>query len=133
MFEELQNWRRWCLNSIGGGKCMSLEHRYQSESDLDRVAKLTINVRNFDAMAIEKQLSSLTFPKKQRKLIINEYIWHRPYIRTCKELGITFSEYDQKVISAVNMLENRLSKPVDKNIEQVYIRAKLNEQATFTQ
>ncbi len=132
MFEELLNWRRWCLNSSSAGKCMSLEHRYQSESDLDRVAKLTINVRNFDALAIEKQLSSLTFPKKQRKLIINEYIWRRPYIRTCKELGITFSEYDQKVISAVNMLENRLSKPVDKNIEQVYIRAKLNELATFT-
>lgn len=133
MFEELQNWRRWCLSLGGGnGHCKSLEHRYQSESDLDRVVTAHIEVRNFDAVEIEKQLSSLTFPKKQRRLIINEYIWHRPYIRTCKELGITFSEYDQKIISAVNILENRLKKPIDRLKEREYIKAKLTELATFT-
>lgn len=133
MYEELLNWRRWCLSLSGGnGHCMSLEHRYQSESDLDRVATAHVEVRNFDALAIERQLSSLTFPKKQRRLIINEYIWHRPYIRTCKEFGITFSEYDQKVMSAVNILENRLNKTIDIKKEQEYIKAKLTELATFT-
>jgi hypothetical protein len=132
MYEELLNWRRWCLSSGGGGHCMSLEHRYQSESDLDRVATAYVEIRNFDALAIEKQLSSLTFPKKQRRLIINEYIWRRPYIRTCKELGITFSEYDQKVINAVNILENRLNKTIDKYKEQEYIKLKLTELAMFT-
>ena len=133
MHEELLNWRRWCINGAGANHCKSLEHRYQSESDLDRVATATVQVRIFDAMAIEKQLSSLTFPKKQRALIINEFIWKRPYQRTCKELGIRFIEYDMQVMKAVKILENRMNKPIDKKREQGYIKTKLAELATFTQ
>ena len=132
MFEELANWRRYCLSSGGKGHCKSLEHRYQSESDLDKVVTASVLVRVFDAMDIEKQLSSYTFPKKQRRLIINEYIWRRPYQRTCKELGISFNEYDNKVILAVNVLENRLHKPIDIKQERAHIIRKLAELATFT-
>lgn len=133
MFEELANWRRWCLSTNQKHHCRSLEHRYLAESDLDRTVTATTIVRNFDAMAIEKQLSSYTFPKKARRLIINEYIFKRPYQRTCKEIGISFKDYDWQLVKAVLILENRINKPIDNKREHGYIVRKLAELAMFTQ
>jgi len=103
-----------------------------AESDLSREVEPSILVRNDDAVRIEIQLSSLTFPKKQRRLIINEYIWKRPYQRTCKELGVSFKDYNIEIERAVNILENRLNFAIDRKKEQVYIKEKLAELATFT-
>lgn len=105
----LTNWSRWCLSGKGQGHCMSLEHRYVEPSDLYREPKNSIEINTLEAAEIEKILCQPRFPKKQRRIIINEYVFKKDYKLTCRELGFRYAEYVNEVQKAVHIFENRIT------------------------
>lgn len=109
MHGELTNWARWATFSCGSvGHCKSLEHRYKSESDIDKKANTPIEVINADAVKIEKILVSPNTPKRNKKLIIAHYAYRTDHKITCKDLGLSFKSYDIELERSVKMLENIL-------------------------
>lgn len=110
MQDKIMNWSRWCLMSQAKGRCRSLEHRYIAESDIGREIEATIFIDNLDAAKVESCISHPQFPKKYRRLIINQYIHRKQYQQTCRELGIRYNLHDNELIKAVNILDARLHK-----------------------
>ncbi len=106
---RLKNWSRYVTFGNSPGHCSSIEHKYIPESDLDNEEKRkpTTLTDSRDAIIVEKILTNPNFPIKSRKLIVNEYALHRNFRYTCRELGIRFSAYSQKLYIAANMINNR--------------------------
>lgn len=110
MHDKIKNWARWCLMGRAQGHCKSLEHRYIAESDLGRETEAKIFTDIIDAAKVENCISHPHFPKKYRRLLINEYIYRKQYQQTCRELGIRYAMYENELLKAANILDNRLHK-----------------------
>ena len=120
MNTKLKNWARWCLSGKSQGHCMSLEHRYLAESDLSNLPTNNLEINILDASKVEDCISLPDFPKKYRRLIINEYVWRKQYQRSCRELGIRYLQYDYELDKAVIILDKRLSKNIDREYLSEY-------------
>lgn len=110
MNDKIKNWSRWCSMGRVQGRCRSLEHRYIAESDLGRETEAKLFTDILDAAKVEDCISNPNFPKKYRRLLINEYIHRKQYQQTCRELGIRYALYDTELLKAVSILDNRLHK-----------------------
>lgn len=105
--ERLNNWARWVRVTFRYGHCMSLEGKYKAPRNDDDKNVLS-EIDALDAAKIEKVICHPSFPEKMRELLKADYVLRADYRKTCRELGIRFSEYDIEVQRAELMVWNRM-------------------------
>jgi hypothetical protein len=106
--ERIENWSRWAKVRPHYRVTQSLEGRYKSPQHWEPPSvSLPTDVN--DALLVEKELVSLTFPHKARELI--KYFHLTPFIPlhvACRKIKTKPHLIDDEYHKAKLMLENRL-------------------------
>ena len=112
--DRLLNWAEWVIDRRRNGHCKSIEWRYLPERIADneeRRKELTrVPVDSQDAAIIERCISGITFPAKQRAVLKCYYINRAPKEICCRKLGIRFNAFGLELGRAASIVRNRLYK-----------------------
>lgn len=115
--ERLVEWGRWVRPKVLKGHCASIEHRYiydpedfgdevqpkekqdakRAEPDVHKCAE------------IERVIGAPTFPKAERRILVQTYVWNRDPRVTCRQCAIARRNFETVLRQCHVIVHNRLS------------------------
>jgi hypothetical protein len=111
MVERLDEWGRWARPASVQGRCASLEGRYVPDEE-DRPKPSATQQRAepnvHRAMEIERIIAAPTFPKPDRVLLVQTYVWKRNSGQASRQARIAHKHYERALRDAHLIVINRL-------------------------